>query len=115
MNKIQVGQKVYALRTGYSAIESRFNEATVTKVGRKFFEIDSPMFHKPRFFIDTLKHDGGGYMSMGRVYLNEQDYHEERRISKITSEVDGQFVGCSPNRVKLTTEQYEAIHKIIFQ
>jgi len=23
MNKIQVGQKVYALRTGYSAIESR--------------------------------------------------------------------------------------------
>ena len=71
MSKIHVGQKLYLVYT-----DSRRGtdcEVTVTKVGRKYAELDIPRF---RIFVDTMNVDGRGYSSPGRCFLSREEYEK---------------------------------------
>lgn len=76
-NKIQKGQTVYLVTEN----RGKFSDPTpvvVTSVGKKYFYVDNG----PRFFLDTLGIDAGGYSSQDRCYLSEQEYYDvvERKM-----------------------------------
>lgn len=57
---------------------SQAKEVTVTKVGRKWAQLDN----HHRIDIETLIADSGGYSPPGACYVNREGYEEELAISK---------------------------------
>lgn len=81
--KMKVGDTVWVV--GNDRNNEGLTETFVTKVGKKYFEVDR--FFSRRFFIDTLKHDGKGYSSAYTVYLDKESYLEKKEISQLSEKI----------------------------
>ena len=85
-----VGQTVYLEPIGNKGrFSSKIIEASVTKVGTKYFEVDR--FGSHRFFIKTMQHDGGQYTSSYNCYLSEQEILDKVRAQTIYEEIKKVF------------------------
>lgn len=107
--ELKVGQKVWYLPPYYrQSAKSELQEATITKVGRKHFELESKRFGK--FDIENLR-CVSDYNNNSRVYLSESDYYEEveRNINwdKIRRAISSTYI-CP-----FTNEQLKKILEII--
>lgn len=82
-NEIKVGQdiwyRVYGRRMGGDGL---LHKSTVSKVGKKYFEIAD--LYGERFFIDSLTNDGKGYSSSCQAYLSEQDRLDEVEVASLS-------------------------------
>lgn len=86
-DKITVGQQLVVVPCSDWIRNKTPVHATVTKVGRKYFELNDP--HYGRFAIDTMIHDGGEYNARYKLYLSIEDYNAEQLHSKLLEEVKG--------------------------
>lgn len=76
--KIEVGMPVYLKPTGNAARRgTAIIETTVTKVGRKYFEVEPPLYG--RFYIEEMCQDGRGYISGYHAYLSVKEIEDEAR------------------------------------
>ena len=80
MNDIKVGQKIWTLNVGNSArnCKQELTEREVTKVGRKYFYVDSG-YRDLKFNIEDLR-EVTEYTSDYAVYLDKSDYEREKTI-----------------------------------
>ena len=77
--KLQEGQKLWWVYS--SSRRGQPREVTVTKVGRKWAQIDNNC----RIDIETLLADGGDHMSPGGCYLSKDIYDAEVALQKAWS------------------------------
>src|SRR5687768_12823963 len=99
---MKVGQTVY-LRPQNNAARrsSEIKEAVITKVGRKYFEVEPKWYG--RFKVDTMYQDAGHYTPDYQAYLSMEEIEEEKELSKLYDEVSKFFKGYG--RPEITTEQ----------
>jgi len=111
MNKIYEGQEVYYHYFGHSWRNNSGEPiaTTVTKVGRKWFEVDANK--RTRFSIDTLQNDGGQYSSSSRIILSLVDYRNEQEKQCLYIEIKKYFDSYS--RKEVTLEHLRKISKIL--
>jgi hypothetical protein len=77
--KIEVGMTVYLKPIGNAARRgTAIIETTVTKVGRKYFEVEQSW--TGRFFIETMYQDGRGYISDYHAYLSVKEIEDDARV-----------------------------------
>lgn len=79
--KLQEGQKLWWVYSSNRRGQPR--EVTVTKVGRKWAQLDNNC----RIDIETLLADGGDYMSPGCCYLSKDIYDSGVALQKAWSEM----------------------------
>lgn len=105
--KIKVGQKVW-IKEAYPGAESNLKEAIVSKVGRKYFELEKQYYTK--FDIEKLIEAGhSNYKS--KIYLSPNDYYEEIEHLKLSQEIRKSF---SPfGKSQYTLSQLRQIAEII--
>jgi hypothetical protein len=111
MNQIKEGQEVYYEHFGYRQKE-RENEpvaTTVTKVGRKWFEVECAKYQ--RFSIETLRNDSKGYSSSSRIILSLLDYRNEKEYEYLTNTISDFFRIWRTN--KPTLEQLRQIAQVL--
>lgn len=73
-SKLKIGDKLwYVPGSRYG----KPHEATVSKVGRIWFELSDATFSNARFSIETLCLDGRGYSMTGRCYRSRDEYEAE--------------------------------------
>jgi hypothetical protein len=110
MSKLTVGQKVFVEPIGNAARrEKEIKEATITKIGNKYFELDKSWMG--RFFIKHLSQDGKGFISDYQVWLSMDDYNAEEERIKTTAylkEYFGQY-----GRAILNLDQLKRIKAVI--
>lgn len=76
MGKLTVGQKLwYVPRDSREVSQSR--EVTVTKIGRKWAEIDMGWGRGWRIDLDDWTVDGGNYSSPGRCHISREAWKAE--------------------------------------
>lgn len=89
---LQIGQKVYVKKIGNAArylnqkkapIEEYVEEATVSKVGRKWFKVEGDLWQHEQFDIETGWHDCGQYSSRYIAYESMQEIYDEVEIEKV--------------------------------
>lgn len=108
--KLEVGQKIFIQSLdNRRGADTELKECTVTKVGKKYFEVDS--FYMGRFFLDTLFQDGKGYSAGYRAYLTRQDYEDEQEATKLVDELRKVFGGYG--RPKFSLYQLQRIKAIV--
>ena len=89
---IKLNQKVIVVGIGNNARYSTpIHKATVSKIGRKWFYIDTPeAFYVARdnkFSLEDGKSDGKGYMPEWVVYESDEAYKELTEIPKLRKEI----------------------------
>jgi hypothetical protein len=99
---MKVGQKVYLY--GGFRFGKELTETVITEIGRKYFKVESP---PERFYIDTLQHDGGQYISRYRAFLSKQDFDDYIEHGQLANKLR------SKQFDSLSLEQLRQIHKII--
>lgn len=83
MGKLSVGQKLwYVPRDSREVSQSR--EVTVTKIGRKWAEIDMG-WRGSRIDLEDWRVDGGQYSSPGSCYVSRQAWDDERQRQRAWS------------------------------
>ncbi len=110
MNEIKEGQEVYFLYIGHRRNEKHEPIATtVTKVGRKWFEIADAAY--TRFSIETLQNDGKGFSPSSRVILSLSDYINEQEQVRLYDLVAEYFKGYSRKSIPL--EKLRKIYAVL--
>lgn len=82
---VKVGQKLWFVP---NERHGNPREVTVTKVGRKWFETDG---YTPRISVESLKADGGQYLSPGRCYLSKSEHTHAVATTQAWSEFKRQI------------------------
>lgn len=85
-----VGQKVWVMPSKYTRGERTQKEATVSKIGRKYFELEGFIMRKYRI-SDGVEENNTNYK--GKVYTNLQQILDEKEHAKISSELRKIFLG----------------------
>lgn len=107
--KLKIGQKLYRAPHRYS---KEITEYTVTKIGKKNFEV-SPNFDRGgKFVIETLSYVDRDYSQCNfKLYLSVKEIEDEKRLTELRNKIAGYFRGYeAPN---LTMEQSEKIIEIL--
>ena len=82
---MKVGQKVYIKpRANAARRSSKIKVCHISKVGRKYFEVKEMPYK--RFFISTMLHDGGAYVSEYKCYLSQEDIDDEQALKELSDE-----------------------------
>lgn len=102
---MQVGQKVWVYEARYRV--AGLTEATITKVGKKYFEVDAV---RGKFYIEDLRFVTE-YSSNCRVYLSRHDYEDEKETKYLEDKLRSIFKVYG--RTNLSLEQLRQINKII--
>lgn len=106
---MEKGQKIYVEPKGNaSRRDSNIKECVVSKVGRKYFEVDG--LHRIRFFIDTMEHDGGEYSSQYKAYESMQEILDIREANRLFDNIRTHFSGYTTN---LPLSKLKAIKNIL--
>ncbi len=106
-HNIQVGQKLWRVasrRRGGNGFE-----VTVSKVGRKWAELDG--YATGRIDLETLCVDGGNYMSPATCYLSRESYEAECTLRAANAEFK---VRMSEYNNLFSLEQIRAAEKILW-
>lgn len=106
--KIQKGQKVWVKPSVFYKEKTEPFEATVLKVGRKYFELTEML--GTRYDLETLKQVTGNYF-VNQVYINLQDIFDEDEHKKLSSDIRRAFNGYG--KLNYTLEQLRKIAEII--
>lgn len=113
--KIEVGTKLWYVesRGGNRGVEASPREATVSKVGRKYFELEGIRNGRSsrKFDIETLK-DQTDTNYPYKLYETPQEIFALREREKLVQEVRKYFSGFT-YQSKLTTDQLRRISDII--
>ncbi len=80
---LKVGQTVFVHDTRYR--ESKFEPATITKVGLKYFEVGYNKFHLDTGELVT------NYNSQMKVYLTEQEYFDMKEKLTLGIKISEKF------------------------
>lgn len=89
----EVGQKVWINMT-HGRRDPSLTEAIITKVGRKWVDLDQ--HHLGRFDCGTMQLDGGRYGSPGKVYLSPEVFNQEVLTQRLWSELSRRIPSGSP-------------------
>lgn len=103
-HKLTVGQKLYRVRTNRWAYPNQ--EVTVSKIGRKYFEVEE--MYRDRFHLDTLTHDSK-YTSSYQCYLSMGEYLNEQERKRLFKETKDKLA----SKGKISLAKLEAINKIL--
>lgn len=105
--KIHVGQQLYWVPSQPYAYSKGMT--TVTKVGRKWAELDN----RYRIDIRTMVADGGGYSSPGRCYQSQEEHEriveEQRTWSTFRDKIANKY-RCPDG---ITTEKIREAAKVL--
>jgi hypothetical protein len=118
---LQIGQKVYVKKIGNAAryldqknapIEEYVEEATVSKIGRKWFELEGHgRIAGHRFDIESGQNDGRGYISDYAVYQSWQEIRDEQERYQLRVYMRKTF--DYPSQIHLSLTKLRAIKEII--
>ena len=112
--KLKLGQILYSLNVGNSAIgrEQKLTPCEVTKIGRKYFEITfKDHWRGIVFHIDTWS-EKTEYSSYYCLYVNPQEWEDEKESERIYTELLKHFTGYS-NHGKISLEKLKQIEAIL--
>jgi len=113
MAKLKVGQKVWMRYNGFDSRRSiEIKEGLVTKVGRRYFEVNNNDYTGGRFEIDTMI-ESGETNYRDKAYLSKDEIENEIEFGKLSSEITAVFKTYS--KLPLSIEQLRAIKEIISQ
>lgn len=115
---MEIGQKIYfrCIGNAHRRYGDKILEATVSKVGRKYFEVDSDhaQLTRERFFIHSLCHDGGEYIPNYHGYFSIKEIEEEDEALNILHKAYRFFKDIYPGKLDgFTLEELRTIKKII--
>jgi len=107
---MKVGENIFIKTTGNAARYggSKIIDATVSKVGRKYFEVRE--LPRVRFFLDTLREDTN-YSTRYLVYHSKEAIREEAEIKQLREKMHKVFSGWNTNGLKI--EHYRKIDEIV--
>ena len=93
---VKVGDRLFvAIAVRRSGVVDSTYWVTVTKVGRRWAEFQREglgwRHAEHRFDLDTMRLDGAGFSSPGRVYPSEEAYRTETRLNELWSELRNRF------------------------
>jgi hypothetical protein len=108
--KLEIGQKLFLKPVNNRARygNNEIKEATVSKVGRKYFEVSE--LSRTKFEIDSLR-EVSEYVPDWEVYFSKQQILDEDEINKLTS--DFRLFFTRFDQPKLSLEQLRKIKEII--
>lgn len=113
--KPEVGTTVYLKAVGNNARydkEVRIEEYKITKVGRKFFEVNDNEKYKPlKFHIEDLSQEMGGYIADWQLYFYRQDILDEEESEKLNRDIKTAFGSYGGSR--FTLDQLRRLKEII--
>jgi len=89
-----IGQKVWVSTAQGGRRDLSLKEATITKVGRKWVDLNP--HYLGRFDCSTMQLDGGRYGSPGQVYLSPEAFHTEVLTQRLWSELARRITIYSP-------------------
>ena len=85
MNKLTVGQTIfYQGGLGRSRSDKELKETVITKVGRKYFELES--LYRCKFDINTLD-EVSEFSSSIKLYLSKEAYDDEVKSNKLIRDI----------------------------
>lgn len=97
----KVGDRLFSVTGDFGRAEKRTAWVRVTKVGRRWAEYQEESFdwrHSGhRFDLETMKIDGGGLSSPGRVYRSEEEYQASLRVAALWRRFCRSVERASPN------------------
>jgi hypothetical protein len=111
--KLEVGQQVFLKAVGNNARgrkEVFIREETISKVGRKYFEVGNG-YRPLKFHIEDLSQEMGGYIADWTLYLSKQDILDEDESNDLHSDIRTAFSGYGKS--KYTLEQLRKIKAIV--
>ncbi len=116
--KLRIGQIIYLKPVNNELRRNKEVRAVeIVKIGRKWFTVKEPntdgsswQWKRDRFDINTLNHDGGGYVNSWDGYLTLQDIEKEKEHSRLSSELSKFFSRW--NRSSLSLEKLQKMYKI---
>jgi hypothetical protein len=91
--------------------DTELKETKITKVGKKYIEIESKGRCTGRFHKDSLIEDSGKYIPQYKLYLTKEQYEIEVETNLIRKELIGCFQGYS--KIELTIEKLREILSIV--
>ena len=106
---IKVNQEVFLVGVGNNARYSTPKQkAIVTKIGRKWFQIDTGNYigEREKFSLEDGRCDGKGYSPDWRVFETEEDYKESLGYHPLLLKVEGELRN-------LTYKELEAVLRFI--
>jgi len=114
MNKkvdIHVGKTLCMVEhPNYYKDSSKVTKVTVTKVGKKYFEVNPSPHRGAKFYIDNLSLVTN-YTSRHFLFETEQEYLDRVEKSELIDKISQKFKGMSP--VKFPLETLRTIWNII--
>lgn len=107
---MKIGQEIFIETTGNAArdVGSRIIETTISKVGRKYFEVEK--IQRVRFFIDTMRQDTN-YSQSYIAYNTRLEIEEKNELCKLKEKLRKCFDGWGNK--KLTLDQYRRVSNIV--
>jgi hypothetical protein len=105
---IVVGQKVWVYTSSFFGSKKEPFEATVSKVGKKYFELaECP---RQKYDLKTLKQVTES-ICQNKIYLKLQDILDEKEHQRLSDEIKRAFNGNA--KLKYSLEQLRKIAEII--
>jgi len=107
---MEIGKKIFIETTGNAArnVGSRIIETKITKVGRKYFEVEE--LNGVRFFIDTMEQDTN-YSRSYIAYNTRQEIEDKNELNELKDKLRKCFdIWGNTN---LTLDQYRRISNIV--
>lgn len=96
--KPSVGETLYMLNVGDRAggVEQVLRPVIVIRVGRKYFTVCEPEYEgkdwmHERFYIDSWRHDAGGYAPCWALYESAVDFEREKQRADVRKYLSGLF------------------------
>ena len=107
--KLCVGQTIWIVPSHYYRSDNKEpKEVVISKVGRKYFELDG--YPRSKFNIETLKEENEtNYKS--QCYITLQEILDEREAERLTNQLKNIF--GTYGRVNLTLEQLRKISDVV--
>ncbi|MFQ3543547.1 hypothetical protein Q7A53_05630 [Halobacillus rhizosphaerae] len=111
--RLKVGMKLYLQPTGNMARRTKeVKEVTVSKVGRKYFEVEE--LWRDKFAIDDLR-DVTEYSNDWQGYFSLQELEDDEEYEELLSDLRIYFgsIGRNRNSTNLSLDQLRQIKEMI--
>jgi len=111
MSELKIGQKLWVRYRGFDRRrDSKAEEVEITKIGRKYFDVEQDGYNRGKYEIETMMQAvDSNYRN--KAYLSIEEINEEDEISKLSNEITTAF--RTYGNLPYSLEQLRAISKII--
>lgn len=107
-HKLTVGQTVWLQKNDRHNIS--FTEQKVSKVGKKYFELENTQ--RTRYSLETLLQDTD-YGYKGQIYLTKEEREEETEIKNTYDKIRRTYFQDYGHNIQLNLDQLRQIAKIL--